>query len=903
MQKSKAIIKVGKSSTLKLHNMNMLRALTFDSAFELYHRNNDIDILIIESIPERDKVKAEKLIDEVKGNNTKVIIYNEILSEVEKDVSTNKEVEILHSNNIKEYIENTLNINVEYNFGTKSKGKNKTKDSITETNENDNVEIISSLDVIKASRELVENNIDEPKEVYLHPAIDSKDDIDFMIDGSDVEDIIEDAKKDSDNSISADIIQLLSDVTKDRDEIKKKQKEAEDRIELLLSLKSSLEIDLEHCRNELYEVQSKHSTLELSLPAKLENQRRSLAEEMNIKLKEKEEEIQSINDKLTKYKKEIEDLTVNRNSLNEQVEELTAEIISLKEELDIVKNRSEETKSEDEALKLKINELNIQVENYNKAVEDLKKEIEEKELENKNLEKELNDLTDSNSSNKNQIEAYKKEIDTLSLEKESLTEQLTDLNKQAEELNKQINKLEIEIKSDNTKDRLRCEIETNNILRNVVSNLILEPEELIGRIGKSKKENEKLKSLVININNKNDVLNKELDEEKKVLAELHEKKEADSRQYEEEVSNLKMSLYKSDSNLAAAKRKITELEKEIKRYNEELDKYSNQEEIIKMNEILTKSNNEFLTTIEGYKRTLVNLETELDKARSVITTLNDKNNNLQNTLASTARAIDGSGGKLKFNCDYQANGVIIPVFGSGSYGITTTAISIARRLPSSKVLYMDMDLVNPKGDEWLGKSPIIKELPDIKNSLNKSGLGSLIEKGVDYVVDHKDLIFQNIILNKKGSNIDYFSGIYTKVDYMKLVAIDFSGLMNYLGSCYDYIVVDLGRFGSSDIVNALIKMYDEIALKTVIVSLSQRYDTRTLSIKMNNEKINREHAIWILNIANSTTIDPIVKKSVGSIKTIIFPKDVTIYGENLPYDKVPILKDKLDELIENIVGM
>ena len=110
--------------------------------------------------------------------------------------------------------------------------------------------------------------------------------------------------------------------------------------------------------------------------------------------------------------------------------------------------------------------------------------------------------------------------------------------------------------------------------------------------------------------------------------------------------------------------------------------------------------------------------------------------------------------------------------------------------------------------------------------MDKTGVGALIEKGYDYVIGNEKLIFQRVADNKNGF-IDYMGGIYASVDIAKLMAVKFTEFMNYLGNCYDYVILDLGRLGSSDVSNAIIKMADTISYTSVAVTLK---DNRTLGI-------------------------------------------------------------------------
>jgi len=228
------------------------------------------------------------------------------------------------------------------------------------------------------------------------------------------------------------------------------------------------------------------------------------------------------------------------------------------------------------------------------------------------------------------------------------------------------------------------------------------------------------------------------------------------------------------------------------------------------------------------------------------------------------------------------------------------AVSIAHKL-KGKVLFIDFDLVSPKADGWFGRSPLVKELQGIKDPMKKTGIGALLEKGSEYVIDNEKLLFQRAV-ELRETTIDYFSGIYVYPDVTQLAAVDFSQFLSYTGSNYNYIVVDLGRFGSSDIVNAVIKMFDSIAGRSVVVTLKDKFDVRTFAVKANEEKLNIKNFVWVLNFADNTKLDELINRSTGGAKIVIMPKVMQLYGSGKTFDKFGVLKDRLSEVIEVCTG-
>lgn len=315
---------------------------------------------------------------------------------------------------------------------------------------------------------------------------------------------------------------------------------------------------------------------------------------------------------------------------------------------------------------------------------------------------------------------------------------------------------------------------------------------------------------------------------------------------------------------------------------------------------LEESNSTLAEEIGRLRRDEDSYKRQLKDKDNSINSLAEDRKSLTIALKAAARKI-GAGESMKINCNYSGRAFVLPVFGSGSFGITSTAVSLAYELKGN-VLIMDLDIVNPKVDTWYGKNPLNKNLPDIDNEMKKTAFGALVEKGTDYVIRNRLEIVTTVSENKKNENrVDYFSGIYTRIDMFKLMAVDFSELLTYFGNEYDYIVVDLGRIGGSEITNALIRMFNEISFKNILVALHDGADCRTLSIRAQTERINRNKSIWALNIAKNDRMSALMKNSLSTSKYVIFGRDMKIYGERVPYNKVGILKDRLKELVDLIL--
>ncbi len=408
-------------------------------------------------------------------------------------------------------------------------------------------------------------------------------------------------------------------------------------------------------------------------------------------------------------------------------------------------------------------------------------------------------------------------------------------------------------------------------------------------------ENNKVNRLILELQQIKDNYDKLNNE----LTELQISSGIEKQKYMEEIESLKRDLLvvnnmKDDLNkeLSQSRLKINVLE------NTETTK-TNENVLLAQKKSLEENNAILLKNVEFLTNELNTARKRLEISERAVNNVNDTNQKLKSSLMNMSK-ITGATNDIRIECNYTSRGMVLPVFGSGSYGITTTAVSIANKLvKSGRVLYLDMDISNPKADQWFSKVPIIKNLSDIPKEIFRTGFGALLEKGATYVINNEANIFIRVI-NGKDECMDYFSGVYTSIDIIKLLAINFTELLNYLGARYDYIIVDLGRLGSSPIGNALIKMFSDIAYKNIIVTLNNKYDARAMRLKIEEEKINLGNSVWLLNISDSTKLDDLTVRSTQGAKILIMPKNMNMYGSMETFARYPHTKDRLADLVDQI---
>lgn len=472
-----------------------------------------------------------------------------------------------------------------------------------------------------------------------------------------------------------------------------------------------------------------------------------------------------------------------------------------------------------------------------------------------------------------QLVQEKEKIKHLKMTLDTLREQIRELNNELEMLTEQ-----------------KCEAETEAADKTLALNTLYAEE------NKRIEELNQTKGLLDELRASYEAVRMKQAKEKNHFEEMMKDRE---EQYRKEYETLKDTIRTRESE-------YQELNDELKKKSQELETYR-----LTHPEIGAECNTqEILSELETVKKKEKLLSEKVAETEERYGRLEEVNKQLKEKIL-TIKAIGGgstepvtalSAGRIKLSCDYHGRGYIIPVFGSGSYGITTMAVSLAEKIQKASVVYMDFDMSSPKADSWFKKAPLIKELEDISNPLYRSGLGALLDKGSRYVISHEEQIFQRVMETKSGLKLDYFSGLYGgKPDLTKLMSTDFSGLFAHLGNKYNYIIADLGRLGSSDAADAMTQMFSGIAHKNVIVSLNNKFDVRIMNMKLNSEKIHLDKSIWILNMSDSSGVDPVVKKCLGDAKPVIMPKEMSIYGTGQTYGRIPVLKDRLMEVMGYIL--
>lgn len=284
------------------------------------------------------------------------------------------------------------------------------------------------------------------------------------------------------------------------------------------------------------------------------------------------------------------------------------------------------------------------------------------------------------------------------------------------------------------------------------------------------------------------------------------------------------------------------------------------------------------------------LRERLEAAESALKTRDSEVASLRGQLSSGIKELN-----IKFR--YGGRASLIPVFGGSSSGITATAVTIAKQL-KGRTLLIDLDIVSPKVDSYLGVNPIKSGL-DIPNQLLRTGLGSYLERGLDYFIANKREIITKITKRTDGTALDYLSGLYTSVSADKFITNDLGRLLDYLGGDYDYIVCDLGKIAGNEVQNQIIGSVCAGSGISVCVSQNDKSDARSLALRISGLSL-RGKLMWVLNFARSREMDGITSKCVGKSKYAYMMFDADGFGARQTLDMLNGNREAVAELVREV---
>lgn len=575
-------------------------------------------------------------------------------------------------------------------------------------------------------------------------------------------------------------------------------------------------------------------------------------------------------------------------------------IITIKKELTLVEKEKEQAESSISS----------------EEIIELRNEIESKEKKIEALEDKVSNLHDVRESIEGQLKFYKTLIESIEEKPEVIELQTSDNQetlKKLEEAESNIKQIKIENEYLTTNiESLQKELEEAN----TKDTKILELQERIKELSNDSNNNiadyklvmeslQEALSLAVkgSINRDTDLENlstayNSLQDTNRQFIEANDKLQSRIKELQESTEIKINASIEKDSQL---RWKIDELTRKLAEAESNNNKYINFKTQTSAHEEMLNSELERIKVeLKTYREQERKYKEDSIKAKESLNKANLEISSLKKNLDSR-RNIVSSGNDLNISVDYKGKARIIQFYGIGSYGITTAAISLAKKL-SNKILIVDFDIINPSIGSWLRINPMLGTQSglDIQTSFTSS-FGILIKAGAEYFIEHEQDLDRLVYRGRtNNSEVRYFSGLYSEVLNSELNEVDFTSLFNAIGNVYDYIIVDGGKLGSNEKQTALQKMVDDISDKAFIVSINKIDAIRNTYLKCKSIGLNLNGSRWILNMNRDQKIEPIAQKIISKYKYETFLFDESSYMQNKIFDDMGTINRAR---LQNIVDM
>lgn len=922
-ESNKIIVKVGKKSRVRFANSKVYRAITANDLSVLTTKHDDCQIVIIENISEDEQDAVRDFardFKEKREGNTVLFYIPDSEDEITSGVADELDYNIyLTDSDLYKYIYDTFGINVSVYLADRKRlnsqelsesipeGITDIFGSIGEDANNDIASTIAAIDEADSkgiSEQLgIDDNtsgeiIDEPKETVVLTKV-SEDKTEEIESASDIfgTDNIGNGDVNTDGSLE--------------------ETSGEDKSNTVVSSehKKDAVVSVEEETNTDGDIEAKHlEVFSETIPADTAE----YIEELKMQIRDAKYD----------YSEAVKDM----REANTRIASLEDIIRLLREEKDAMEKRFNELMISDEVLedpislaeysviKENADSLENQVLELNSTISSLKETIEAKELDINSAETSIEELKATIENLKGQLTAVRESIESGEAFKEQVDEYEEKLKHASEEKDKIASRLVV-VEEDNEK-----------LQGNVTELTLRADEEANVRI----RTFELLKATIIKIKELNDKLTSIETEKSELLSKLEttesqlQNSKETVRGHLDTIAKLEKSVNDNDkkmelannssaSEISQLRDRIGQLEAKLSVTEQQLEQKENQyNTLVETSGIDENGANALMETnrtLENISKTLreqlsaANTELERVKrseseATKKVSTYKAQVASLQKSLQSIASAggsgFTGSVSVRAINSGYSQS-QIITVFGSGSFGITTTAMSLAQKLAAtSKVLYIDFDLVSPMADSWFKINPIVNNIPGTLNgSIQNSGLGLFIEHGVNIISQHMNNIIK--LVNKtKGGGLHYLSGLYYRPDSYKLATANYEELFSLLGSNFQYIIIDFGRLGSNEIGDQLIKVVSDIAYRNIVVTTANQFEVRNFKSKLTNLNINMDSIAWLFNMCTTTALDTKIKDSISPCRYDMLPR-MEQYGTQENFLRTSLTRDRFGLFVDRTV--
>lgn len=643
---------------------------------------------------------------------------------------------------------------------------------------------------------------------------------------------------------------------------------------------------------------------------------------------------------------------------SDQLDELNEKLKKAEESASIARRNLDDYKGKLRESTSKLSEIETSLSGKQEELDNKQSEISRLEGEVAKLQGEIRDHENSKLEASNQSAI---EITELKSSISKLEAQITELRGSIEAERMRANAIQYQLdQSNNINDQLQSrvnqEVKAKMIVIGILSDAVMEIKSQINSSGSSNAIIDSLKASIKQLEDSNKKsLAKIAEYEQKMLtlssaeatiSALRSEKErlaAESAAKQREVIQLQTTITSNNSKISelelklggvasqielaksqvrgeaeSAKREANELRQSLelmkKQFKDKSDQYealvqqsgvseTGVSSLLETNRVREEYNKQLIEQVAKLSSELETARKEATVAKQTATALEDSNRSMRANMESLSSLVGNRGVTKLKPIKYTSRGMVIPVFGSGSYGITTTAMSLANRLSAqARVLYIDFDMVSPKADGWFRKSPFLTQMMGLDGMPQqaKTGLGILVEKQIQFFMSNFEQLIIRASMTKSGC-IDYLSGFMVRPESNKVLATDWSAFMNVCGNKYGYVIIDMGSIGSSDISDQLIKELVSSSYRSILVSTIDLFEVNQLAMKLGRLGVDRSKLAWLVNMCKNTKMDDRIKKLMHPIPYFMMMFKPELYGMKLNFTNDNLLRDKfhlfLDELV------
>lgn len=575
-----------------------------------------------------------------------------------------------------------------------------------------------------------------------------------------------------------------------------------------------------------------------------------------------------------------EELVKAVDEARKRIDELTDLNNELIKELDIAKSLYNELISDEEVL---INPISYEeYGSYGVKIEELNSKLLKAENEIKDNNNTIRELREENEGYSNKVKELENRIDSGEINREEIEGLQREIGIKNEEIEKKLGRIE---QLSVTVEEQKIDIDSK---REEISRINKEVSSLL----------EKIKTLeAVNIADR-----EESDEEiAKIRLELNSTKQELSAIKESKETEIALAVSDKESELGAEREKNRRLKSEIDTVNKRLidieGKYNSLisagggdiDKVVKRRDELEEANKRLTTSVSELGNSLSLKEKACDELVDKVSSLVESNNTYKKTLDKVAKNGNSDISKV-MSIEYSGSAKIVSVLGRGSYGISTTALSIAEQLSEkAKVVYIDLDLVSPNTDSFFDANPYFKV-----NESNMTSLRVFMEFGADRMVS------ENAILRGKA-RYDILTGIYAR-DNIVLASVNFSNLFSKLSSMYEYIIVDLGKIGCSNIEDSLIHEISKISYRTIVVSVRGAINVSKITRKINKLGLSTDKTMLMFNLSEDESLNDKEIKQIRGYKSAVIPFELTLYGKRRTFKVVPLIKSRFETVMNFVLN-